>query len=52
VPADPEAEAIDTAETENAETASIEEPAMSRRQRRLLRRQQQQEGQGLLPWLR
>jgi len=46
-----------TAETANAETASIDEPPpqLTRRERRLLRRQQKhmmQESQGLLPWQR
>jgi len=52
IPTDPDAEAVETAETETAETASMEEVPLTRRQRRLLRRQQPQEGQGLLPWLR
>jgi len=51
-PADPQADAVETAETETAETAVLEEPSLTRRQRRLLRRQQQQPPQGLLPWLR
>jgi uncharacterized protein (DUF2147 family) len=50
VPAGTETDSIETAETETAEMAIVNEVPLSRRQRRLQRRQQQ--GQGLFPWLR
>ena len=50
VPASAQTGSIETAETENAEVAIVDEAPLSRRQRRLLRRQQQ--SQGLFPWLR
>jgi len=48
LPADPSADAVETAETEAVETEFAEDVPLTRRQRRLLRRQQQ--SQGPLPW--
>jgi len=55
LPADNDGATGNTAETQTAETATIDESQLTRRERRLLRRQQKhmmQESQGLLPWLR
>jgi uncharacterized protein (DUF2147 family) len=55
VPAEEDSQSVDTAEAETAETASIDESQLTRRERRLLRRQRKhmmQQSQGLLPWQR
>jgi uncharacterized protein (DUF2147 family) len=52
VPAEAAGGTIEAADTDTAETASIEEQPLTRRQRRLLRRQQLQgQQQPFLPWL-